>query len=702
MKYKYLISFAVLKKWQSGFISRSLYWSRQWKLSHQLLFSSLLVTLVLVVTAGTFIINTEEQQHHKIYEATLREKLSSLVSTIMDDLIDLDVRVLKVILAETGKKDDNILSLEVYNHAGISLAEWKRVASASSIVAKTMESELLVFGQVRVTWDMTSHLTEIKQHIHRLLYTLTLTLLTLATSLILLARLIVIRPIRIIHESLQTEIASKVAMPYAARELQKLSEAATTLLNLKREINRSELRYRGLFDNMISGCMVLSGAENNFRIEDLNESCRRLPVLGIGKRQVTNLNEVIKENEAPALYEVLRNASKNQAPCHIEEFSLERTGHNYRLDCHVFSLDDGEMVLVIRDVTERRIAQDLRRAKEAAEQANKLKSVFLASMSHEIRTPLNGVLSMVELLRGTHLSNKQQHWVNAIRGSGQILLSTINDILDFSRIEAGRLRLENIRFSLSEIIGNLFNATSQRAFEKDLELVLRQDPDVPDQLIGDPFRIQQILINLVGNAIKFTERGEVEITIRKRDLANNRLLLCVSVRDTGIGIAPHQLRRVFLPFEQGVGNRSFSNEGTGLGLPISKRLVDAMEGKIGVESSLGEGSVFHFEVPVGVIDIPRTIPRLVSQLWHECQTLIWIRQEAVRESITHALDSFGFKTHAISSVTEAVNWTRGMDNKERLCLIVLLTCALVRGLQLNSILDGFFFKKFSDFLWRFF
>ncbi|CAK0757018.1 two-component system, sensor histidine kinase and response regulator [Gammaproteobacteria bacterium] len=658
--------------WQSGLISGFLGWSRKWKLSHQLLFSSLLVTLILTVTAGTFIINIEEKQHYRIYETNLKEKLSLLMSTIMDDLNERDVPGLKDLLIGAMKKNSDILSLEVFDHNEHLVAEWKDTAHPSSAISKAMKTELLASGRLRMTWDMTPYLTNVQQHVYWLLYILMLALLILATSLILLTRLIVLRPIRVIHESLQAEIVSKTTIPYAARELQELGDAISILLNLKRENNRSELRYRRLFDNMISGCMVLSGAENSFQILNLNEHCRLLPALAIGERQITNLNEIIKKDDAPVLYEALRNTAENQVPCHIEELSLIESGNDYLLDCHIFALDADEIVLSIRDVTERKIAHDMYRAKEAAEQANKLKSAFLASMSHEIRTPLNGVLSMVELLRGTYLSNKQQHWVEAIRGSGQILLSTINDILDFSKIEAGRLRLENIRFSLSEIIGNLFNATSQRAFEKDLELVLQQDSDVPDQLTGDPFHIQQILINLVGNAIKFTECGEVKITIKKRNLSGNRFMLCVSVRDTGIGIAPNQMQRVFLPFEQGVGNRSLPCEGTGLGLPISKRLVDAMGGTIGVASHLGEGSVFSFEVPVGVVDVSRTIPQLFSNLWYECQVLVWIRHEAVRESIIHTLSSFGFRTpRSISSVSEVVDQVCTLGKEDCFYLVVL-------------------------------
>ncbi|MEI6416032.1 MAG: ATP-binding protein, partial [Pseudomonadota bacterium] len=450
-----------------------------------------------------------------------------------------------------------------------------------------------------------------------------------------------------------------------------IAKLVSALLDLKRDINRSELRYRGLFDNMISGCLVLSRAADGFVIEDINESYRRLPVLSIGERPVNRLGEIFDESESPGLYEALRNTAATQAGCHIDEFALSRAGQDYWLDCHVFALDAGEMVLMIRDVTENRQSRSLLQAKEAAEQANALKSAFLASMSHEIRTPLNGVLSMVELLRGTSLNGKQRHWLDAIRGSGQLLLSTINDILDFSKIEADRLHLEEIQFSLGEVITNLFNATAQRAFEKGLELVLHQDPRMPDQLLGDPFRIRQVLINLVGNAIKFTERGEVEISLKARDITDHRLILGVAVRDTGMGIAPREIHRLFLPFEQGLANRLSFSEGTGLGLAISKRLVEAMGGKIEVESRLGQGSRFRFEIPVGMIETRHPGHYLIPDGWKDCPALVWITHKAVRKAAVRALKSFGFKTRTVWSASDATAWIHDLDGENPACLMVL-------------------------------
>ncbi|CAK0757728.1 two-component system, sensor histidine kinase and response regulator [Gammaproteobacteria bacterium] len=586
-----------------------------------------------------------------------------------------EASVLDSIAREAGQRDDHILSLEIFDRSGHPLAQWKKPMSSETLMTEDVEDKVFFereyLGLMRVVWDISPLQAHIRIHTRQLFVILMLVLLVLTLSLILLTRLIVLRSIHRIHESLKTEVAPGIGTIYAAREIRQLGKLVSTLLDLKREINRSEMRYRGLFDHMISGCLVLSKASDGFVIEDINESCRHLPGLSMGERQISRLGEILDESEVPALHEALRNTAATQVGCHVDEFALSRAGQDYWLDCHVFALDAGEMVLMIRDITESRQSRDLLQAKEAAEQANALKSAFLASMSHEIRTPLNGVLSMVELLRGTSLNGKQRHWVDAIRGSGQFLLLTINDILDFSKIEADRLHLEEIQFSLGEVITNLFNATAQRAFEKGLELVLHQDPQMPDQLLGDPFRLRQILINLVGNAIKFTERGEVEISLKARDITAHRLTLGVMVRDTGIGIAPGQIQRLFLPFEQGLVNRLSFCEGTGLGLAISKRLVEAMGGRIEVESRLGQGSRFRFEVPVGVVETRHPGHFLIPESWQGCPTLVWIAHKAVRKALIRALKSFGFKTRAVWSASDATAWIRDLDGENPAYLMVL-------------------------------
>ncbi|MFZ9363383.1 MAG: response regulator [Arenimonas sp.] len=358
-----------------------------------------------------------------------------------------------------------------------------------------------------------------------------------------------------------------------------------------------------------------------------------------------------------------------QMKSHTMEWTyLSKSGHHIPVLLTVSALrnETGEItgfLGIARDISERKQAEQLmKEAKEAAESAAQVKSYFLANMSHEIRTPMHAITGLTHLLLKTELSARQRDYLLKIQSSGRHLLGIINDILDITKIEAGRLMIERIVFDLEAMLSDVSGLVRGKAEEKALELVFDIDPSIPATLSGDPLRIGQVLINLVGNAVKFTEKGEVAVIGRKQNDFGDDLLLKFTVKDTGIGLTPEQRGHLFESFQQADTSTTRKFGGTGLGLAISKKLVELMGGEIGVESEPGKGSSFWFTVRVGKTTSRKRLllpdPDLRGR-----RMLVVDDNEYARTIISDMMLSMSFKVEQASSGQAAIEAVRAAAQK---------------------------------------
>ncbi|TNF99646.1 MAG: response regulator, partial [Gammaproteobacteria bacterium] len=451
----------------------------------------------------------------------------------------------------------------------------------------------------------------------------------------------------------------------------------TARKNAEKKTKESEREFRTMVAT-IPGTVYRCKPDEQRSIEYISAEAENLTGYypeDLAGSQMHSLNSLVYENDLEYVLETIKGSAMRREP-YMLEYRLKHEDGSLR-DAYergqcVYDAQGNveSMIGTIIDITERKkMERALHTAKREAEAATKAKGDFLANMSHEIRTPMNAIIGLTDLALRTKLTPKQQDYLSKVHTSAISLLGIINDILDFSKIEAGKMDIESVPFFLDAVLENLATVVSVKTQEKGLELLFSRAPDVPADLIGDPLRLGQVLVNLCNNAVKFTHEGEILVYISLLDKEEGKARLKFSIHDTGIGMTEEQVGKLFQSFSQADTSTSRKYGGTGLGLAISKQLVELMGGRIWVESEPGEGSTFSFEVLLGIDEKTRHREKHVTSDIEGLRVLVVDDNPHALEILEAYLEQFGLTVDSVSSAEQAIEKIKTADEPYKLVLM---------------------------------